>query len=71
MDSTIDAQNIRQKFCRVRNRVERFYGAVCKSVTGTLGRVCGDMGLGDARRRTWGHQVWDAGTCGTGTREVK
>ena len=24
-------------------------------------------GLGDARRGTWGHQVWDAGTCGTGT----
>ena len=27
--------------------------------------------LRDARRGTWGHQVRDAGTCGTGTREVK
>ena len=34
-------------------------------------RLCGDLGLGDARRRTLGHQVWDAGTCGTGTRDVK
>ena len=25
-------------------------------------------GLGDARRGTWGHQVWDVRTCGTGTR---
>ena len=30
-----------------------------------------DEGLGDARRRTWGHQVWDTGTCGMGTRYVK
>ena len=29
-------------------------------------------GLGDARQRTSrGQQVWDAGTCGTGTRDVK
>ena len=35
--------------------------------TGTSGRVCGNLGLRDARRGTWGHQVWDAGTCGTGT----
>ena len=43
---------------------------LCKSGTGTRRRVCGDLGLGDARSRrgTWGHQVWDAGTCGTGTR---
>ena len=27
--------------------------------------------LRDARRGTWGHQVRDAGTCGTGTRDVK
>ena len=26
MDSSIDGKNIRQKFCRVRNRVERFQG---------------------------------------------
>ena len=39
--------------------------------TGTSGRVCGDLGLGDARRGTWGHQVWDTGTCGTGTGDVK
>ena len=32
------------------------------------GRVGQLTGLGDARRGTWGHQVWDAGTCGTGTR---
>ena len=42
-----------------------------KSGTGTLGRVCGDLGIGDARRKTWGHQVWDAGMCGTGTPDVK
>ena len=43
-----------------------------------LGRGQGDggigtlvWGLGDARRGTWGHQVLDAGTCGTGTRDVK
>ena len=29
--------------------------------TGTWGRVCGDLGLRDARRGTSGHQVWDAG----------
>ena len=33
--------------------------------------MCGDLGLGDARRRTWGHRVWDTGICGTGTRDVK
>ena len=46
-----------------------------KSGMGTRGLghwdACGDLRLGDARRRTWGHQVWDAGTCGTGTRDVK
>ena len=31
----------------------------------------GDLGLRDARRGTWGHQVWNAGTCGTETRDVK
>ena len=43
-----------------------------------LGRGQGDggigtpvWGLGDTRRGTWGHQEWDAGTCGTGTRDVK
>ena len=30
--------------------------------------MCGDLRLGDARRGIRGHQVWDAGTCGTGTR---
>ena len=47
-------------------------GCVCKwdgdKGTGTSGRVCGDLGLRDARRGTCGHQVWDAGTCRTGTR---
>ena len=38
--------------------------------TGTLGRVCGDLGFGDARGGTWGHQVWDARTCGTGTSNI-
>ena len=33
--------------------------AVYKSGTGTWGRVCGDLGRGDARRGTSGHQ------CGT------
>ena len=37
----------------------------------TLGGVCGDLGLGGARQGTWRHQVWDAGTCGTGTQDVK
>ena len=43
--------------------------AVYKSGTGTRGRGHGMRvwGLGDARLGTWGHQVWDAGTCGTGT----
>ena len=27
-----------------------------------------DLGLGDARRGIRGHQVWDVGTSGTGTR---
>ena len=49
--------------------------AAYKSGTGTRGRrhreTCvgtWDLRLRDARRGTWGHQVWDAGTCGTGTR---
>ena len=49
----------------------RLQTAVYKSGTGTRGRghrdACvWDLGLGDAIRETWGHQVWDAGTCGTG-----
>ena len=43
-------------------------GLCIKLGRGTLGRVCGDLGFGDARGGTWGHQVWDEGTCGTGTR---
>ena len=43
--------------------------AVYKTGTGTLGRVYEDLGLGDAREGTLGHQVWDVGTCRT--REVK
>ena len=39
--------------------------------TGTLRREYGDLGHGDARRGTWGHQVGDAGTGGTGMRYVK
>ena len=35
---------------------------------GSLGCMCGDLGIGDARRGTSGHQEWDAGTCGTGMR---
>ena len=41
-----------------------------KSGTGTLGRVCGDLGLGDTRRRTWGPQVWDAGRWDRDARDV-
>ena len=44
---------------------------VYKTGTGTSGRDIGtrvgDLGLGDARRRTWGYQVWDARTSKTGT----
>ena len=42
-----------------------------KSGTGTSGRVCGDLGLGDARRGTLEHQVWDAGTSNTGTQGTR
>ena len=42
-----------------------------KTGTGTLGRVCGDLGFGDARGGTWGHQVWDTGTSNIGTRDLK
>ena len=57
--------------------------AVYKSGTGTRGRghkdACvgtwdlgtQDGGLGDARQRTWGHQVWDAGTSNTGTQGTR
>ena len=34
-------------------------------------RVVWGLGTWDTRRRTWGHQVWDAGTCGTGRLDVK
>ena len=49
---------------------------MCKTGTETRGRghwdACvGTLGLGNARRGTWGHQVWDVKTCGTGTRDVK
>ena len=37
----------------------------------TLGGVCGDLGLGDARWGTWGHRVWDTRMCGTGTWDIK
>ena len=61
--------------CLQRSALElpRMRKAVYKSGTGTSGRVCGDLGLGDARRGTWGRQVWDAGTSKTrtqGTRDV-
>ena len=45
--------------------------AVYKSGTGTSGRVCGDLGLGDARRGTLEHQVRDAGTSNTGTQGTR
>ena len=41
-----------------------------KTVTGTLGHVCGDLALGDAREGMWGHQAWDAGTYGTGMSNI-
>ena len=43
------------------SKIENPGKALYKSGTGTLGRVCGDLGLGDARQETWGHQVWYAG----------
>ena len=46
--------------------------AVYKSGTGQGDIGIRVWGLGDARQRTCrGQQVWDAGTCGTGTRDVK
>ena len=42
--------------------------AVYKTGMGTVGCVCGDLGLGDMRGGMWGHQSWDARTYGTGTR---
>ena len=50
--------------CKHSNEASR--AAVYKSGTGTRGRgrVCGDLGLRDARRGTWGRQVYDAGTRG-------
>ena len=41
-----------------------------KSGNGTRGRGHRDacVGTWDARRGTWGYQVWDAGTCRMGTR---
>ena len=47
--------------------------AVYKTGTVTRGRGHWDacVETWDARRGTWGHQVWDAWTCGTGTRDVK
>ena len=64
-------------YCSVRcRRNVTKYTAVYKPGKGRRGRghwdACvGTLGLGNARRRTWGHQVWDVGTCGTGTRDVK
>ena len=55
----------------VRQRELGIVAAVYKSGTGTRGRVCGDLGLGDARRGTSGHQVWDAGTSNTGTQRTR
>ena len=46
-----------------------------KSGTGTRGRgrwnACVGTNIRDARRRTWEHQVWDAGMYGTGMRDIK
>ena len=33
---------------------------------GDIGTRVWDLGLGDARRGTWGRQVWDAGMRGRG-----
>ena len=38
MDSSIDGKNIRQKFCRVRNRVERFQGDCLLTCRSTVTR---------------------------------
>ena len=51
------------------------YWAVYKSGTGTRARrrwnACVGTNIRDVRRRTWEHQVWDAGMYGTGTRDIK
>ena len=39
--------------------------------TGTSGRVCGDLGLGDARRGTWGVKYGTRGRVGRGRGDVK
>ena len=61
-----------------RHKLEAFHKHTTFGLCIKLGRGQGDGGIGtlvwglrDARRGTWGHQVWDAGTCGTGTRDVK
>ena len=33
--------------------------------------MCEDLGLGNARRGTWGRQVWDAGMSKTGTQGTR
>ena len=58
------------------NILAKIYGKIWLCIKVGQGQGDGDIGtrlwgLGDARRRTWGHQVWDTGTCGMGTRDVK
>ena len=57
-------------------KIKTKFWAAYKTGTGTRGRghwdACvGTLGLGNARRGTWGHQIRDVGTRGTRTREVK
>ena len=71
-----------QNSCTAKLQLLIQVAAGCKSAVQpwlciTVRRGQGDIGmcvwgLGDARQRTCrGQQVWDAGTCGTGTRDVK
>ena len=46
-----------------RHHQPRFQGPVCKSGTGTLGRVCGELG-------TWGRDTRDLGTSRMGRGDV-
>ena len=54
-----------------RHHQPRFQGPVCKSGTGTLGRVCGDLGLGDIKNGTRGSVGPSLGTSNTATRGTR
>ena len=60
------------------NRTQQSQNIKIKQLCIKVGRGQGDgdmgtrvWGLGDARQGTYGHQVWDAATCGTGMLQTK